>query len=127
MKTITFKAKSGSVCIGDDREPTPAEMLELDGIDCQDNFAEYSDLTDKLKSGYMEFKVEDGVLYTITKYNVTEELTDDEIEQLKDETQGQWSDGIGEGFEQYPCSEIEGEEVFISPWYYGQTIETIIE
>lgn len=44
------------------------------------------------------------------------------LEELKDYTQGQWSDGIGEGFEQFSYKEIDGEEIYISPWYHGQKI-----
>ena len=123
MKTITYKAKAG--------EHNATDINILDGIDCQDEFSEYIDEDDtfygKVENGYMSFIVEDSVLYTITKYDVIEDLTDDEIEQLKDYTQGQWSDGIGEGFEQFPCVEENGNEIFVSPWYRGQTVETIVE
>jgi hypothetical protein len=32
-----------------------------------------------------------------------------------------WSDGIGEGFEQFSCMKTDdGEEVYISPWFGAQ-------
>lgn len=115
---ITIKAKSGSVGGTDD-------LSKLDGIDCQDNFSEYFDddsYTDVVSGGYMRFKYENGELYTITTYSSTRELTPDELHDLGEYTQGQWSDGIGEGFEQSPCDEIDGEEIYISPWYGGQKL-----
>ena len=75
----------------------------------------------------MKFVVEDNTLYTITTYKVISDLTESEIRDLQKYTSGQWSDGIGEGFEQFPCAEEYGIEIFVSPWYRGQTVETIIE
>ena len=48
------------------------------------------------------------------------ELVTSELEALKRYTSGQWSDGIGEGFEQHPCKVIRGTEIYISPWYHNQ-------
>ncbi len=128
MEKIIFKAKAGKVTIGEDDRPVTLEDLsQLSGVSCQDDFAEYSDLSRKLESGYMSFKFEDGILYTITEFELKEALGYDEIEKLKSETQGQWSDGIGEGFEQSGCAYIADEEVFISPWFQGQEIETFID
>lgn len=105
-------------------------LKELNGIDCQDDFAEYSDFSDDLESGYMSFKFEDGKLYTYTEYVSNMKFSEEELQRLADETQGQWSDGIGEGFEQYPCcqaTEPYGEDnsfdIFISPWFMGQILE----
>lgn len=101
-------------------------LEELAGIDCQDEFSEYFDETswsDDVTGGHMEFKFENGKLWTLTVYDSNRLLTDAELKELSEYTQGQWSDGIGEGFEQNPCAEIDGEEVYISPWYFGQEIE----
>ncbi len=98
-------------------------LSELDGIDCQDKFSEYFDddsYVDAVTGGYMRFEFEDGKLWTITEYNSNRELTPDELHNLEDYTTGQWSDGIGEGFEQSPCMEGDDGEVYISPWFYGQ-------
>jgi hypothetical protein len=126
MKQIIFKAKAGEAYIGDGIDLEPYQYEQLSGVDCQDNFAEYSNLHSKLGSGYMRFQWEDGQLNVYTEYDVVSELTHGEIELLKEETQGQWSDGIGEGFEQYPCAYIDEQEVYLSPWFMGQIIETII-
>ena len=124
-------------------------LKELDGIDCQDEFSEYFDgdesYANDVTDGYMRFEFENGKLFTITEYDSTRELTDEELSQLRDYTVGQWSDGIGEGFEQGPCyqayepyhkyTDDEKEkyddcdeddlDVFISPWSFEQvaTIE----
>ena len=52
-------------------------------------------------------------------------MDQDELESLAEYTQGQWSDGIGEGLEQYPCyTSNNGEEAYISPWFSWQQITT---
>jgi hypothetical protein len=105
-------------------------LSELDGIDCQDNFVEYFDsdfsFKNNIESGYMYFLFKNGKLWTVTEYFSDRELSKDELEKLSSYTQGQWSDGIGEGFEQEPCYYgSEGEdEIFISPWKRGQELET---
>lgn len=106
-------------------------LKELNGIDCQDEFSEYfdSDFTfkDDVSNGYMYFSYENGELWTYTTYNSTRELSKEELRMLEDYTTGQWSDGIGEGFEQYPCFTTDNdEEVYISPWHFGQ-ITTITQ
>jgi hypothetical protein len=101
-------------------------LQELHGIDCQDEFSEYFDDTswsDNVSGGYMRFKFEDGKLWTYTVYDSDRLLTEEELEELMDYTQGQWSDGIGEGFEQNPCFfDEDDEEVYVSPWFHGQEI-----
>ncbi len=116
---ITIKALAG--------ETNAKDINILNGKDCQDDFVEYMDEEDypfvsNLEFGHMSFKVDDGKLYTITEYGLQEGagLTDAEIAKLIDYTQGQWSDGIGEGFEQFPCAYQRDEEVFVSPWFRNQ-------
>ena len=62
-------------------------LKELNGVDCQDNFAEYfdSDATyaDAIKAGYMDFRFENGKLFTYTVYTSNRELTPIELEDLK--------------------------------------------
>ena len=69
----------------------------------------------------MRFVYENDELFTVNEYISTRELTDEEMEELIDYTQGQWSDGIGESFEQRPIM-VSGDEVYISPWYRGQKV-----
>lgn len=105
-------------------------LRKLDGIDCQDTFSEYFDddftFKDNVKGGYMYFKYDSDLdkLFTITVYNSDRELSKEELDILEDYTTGQWSDGIGEGFEQEPILFDDDDEIYISPWFPGQ--ETIV-
>lgn len=108
-------------------------VSQLNNTSGQDEFVEYMDnglLKDKLLSGYMSFKVintENDIpeLYVYVNYKLMEDqsLTNSEIQELMKYTSGQLSDGIGEGFEQQEAFyNEEDEEVFISPWFYGQIL-----
>lgn len=105
---------------------TGEDLQKFHGIDSDDCFTEYmrpqrvSAMND-LSGGYMHFEYENGKLWTITEYESKRVLNDQELEELQSYTQGQWSDGIGEVFEQFPCN---SDEDYISPWYRGQEIKT---
>lgn len=105
---------------------------DLHGVDCGDEFTQYFGVDERplmrkgVRNGYMEFRYEDGQLWTVTTYISNEELTAEELQILLDYTTGQWGDGIGEGFEQEACYfDSDGEEVYISPYHSEQeaTIE----
>jgi hypothetical protein len=104
------------------QKPTPAQLFKCNGLKIEDDFAEYidEDYGIKIDSGYTHFEVDKGNLYSVCVYEVNEKLTDEELKLLANYTQGQWSDGIGEGFEQFPCEEIDGMDLYISPWIPGQ-------
>lgn len=125
------------------------KLKELDGISSQEEFSPYFD-TDftfrkDVTGGFMEFKFENGELWVYVEYDSTRELTKSELDALGEYTQGQLSDGIGEGYCQEPCYEAEepfnkydpeygdyeDQEdadndlgVFISPWFFGQVVTT---
>ena len=123
MGKVIIKALAGESYVGDQ---DIKDRSKLDGIDCQDEFVEWmhEDFKHKLSSGYMDFRFQEDKLWTYTIYSTKEILTADELTRLGEYTQGQWSDGIGEGFEQFPCSyEPDGAEVYLSPWYHGQKLE----
>jgi len=99
------------------------DLQKLHGIDCQDNFVEYMDkcsARDKLSNGYTRFVYEDNKLYAVCEYEAKEMLTEEELEDVERYTSRQWSDGIGEGFEQFPCIELDDHEIFISMWHHNQ-------
>ena len=123
MGKVIIKALAGDIYVGDEYLD---DKSKLDGIYCDDEFVEYmsKDFKHKLSSGYMDFRFINDKLWTYTIYSTKEVLTTDELKELGDYTQGQWSDGIGEGFEQFPCDhEPDGAEVYLSPWYHGQKLE----
>ena len=123
MYKVTVKGEA-SAYTEDGVDYKGSELRKFDGIDCQDCFTEYmrSDRCsayDVLSGGYLRFQYENGKLWSITEYESTRPLTDIELEEVKSYTQGQWSDGIGEGFEQQPCN---SEEDCISPWFRNKEI-----
>lgn len=114
---IEIKAKSG---------PTNAKDLSiLNGIECDIDFVEYirnKELRNKLIDGYMSFILENNTLYTLTTYRLKEGnlLSPKEICELVDYTQGQWSDGIGESYEQMPIALENNKEIYLSPYLSGE-------
>ena len=104
-------------------------LSKLNGISCEDEFSEYFGkeeqcLIDKnVSNGYLQFSYENDKLWSMTTYDASEKLTDEELRILSDYTQGQWSDGIGEGFEQRECFYDENDgPVYVSAWNNGQII-----
>lgn len=110
----------------------PKFINSYDGVSDHDDFSNYYDESG-LESGYMRLKVIDNVLYTVVDYVVEDDFSDEQIPNLIDYTSGQLSDGIGEGFEQMPCTYITGEEAYASPWFmeqelvHGATVEEALE
>lgn len=86
------------------------------------NMAEYvSDHADiKGKLVFAEWGVEErhGMLYGKIDCYLTEELTPEETERLRDAITGQNSDGLGEGFEQREIPIDEG-DLYVSYWQSG--------
>jgi hypothetical protein len=103
--------------------PYPERCVEY-GDDTE--FAEYIDngpIANVVSGGYLEFEFTDGKLWSVVEYKSTRELNEFELKWLRDYTQGQWSDGIGEGFEQEPVTYYKDKEIYISPWYHDQEIK----
>lgn len=121
-----------------------AEVCEQAHVSSGDDFAEYSDLP--VTAGYMSFAIEMmkpvvKVKYFFNMDHLEEIIQEDDIivqdganrsldafvSDVIDETRGQLSDGIGEGFEQYPCYETDEWIYFISPGYPDMTVQYIYE
>ena len=118
--------------VGDDEvDCLDEEINELDGLDCDEFLSEYFydvSASSVLSGGWMHFKYESGELFTYTVYESNRELSQVELDELAKYTQGQWSDGIGENFEQQPqFLENSNKEIFVSAWYRGQKLETYQE
>lgn len=80
----------------------------------------HSGLKDKL--AFVEWNVEEvrGTLYGRIDCYITEELTPEETESLRDAICGQNSDGFGEGFEQREIRIDEG-DLYVSFWNSGDS------
>tara|TARA_R110002110_G_scaffold169161_4_gene370885 strand:+ start:87 stop:473 length:387 start_codon:yes stop_codon:yes gene_type:complete len=120
MFSVVFTAPAR---VGWEDKARTRSLSTLDGVDCDDCFSDYfrynSWMHDVLSDGYMRFEYDDecNELITITEYTSNRELTEEELKEVAKYTQGQWSDGIGEGFEQFPQR-----DAYISAWYRGQVV-----
>lgn len=103
-------------------------LKRLHGVSSEEEFSDYfGDDEQKLKdkgvcNGFMRFEEMNGKLWTITDYESDIKLTEEELDILGEYTQGQWSDGIGEGFEQVPCMYDGKKGIFISAWNKDQEL-----
>lgn len=92
------------------------------------DFVEYmrdGELKDKLVGeSYLTFELVGRSLTSVVEYHTNVKLTKSELNKLADYTQGQWSDGIGECFEQNPCGTTNsGKDLYISPWHVDQVVK----
>jgi len=122
---IEIKAICGEVNCDEENSVVPRSLASSASYQ-GDSFSEYCDsyygtVHETVSGGGMDFSYKNGELYVATTYELSREITKEETEKLIEYTQGQWSDGIGEGFEQYPAmTDYEYGDIYISPWYYGQ-------
>jgi len=73
---------------------------------------------EKVRSMFIDVEVHDGKLWGVATLEISEPLTPDELDDLKDYLSGQYSDGFGEGFEQRGIKVSDG-ELFVSLWESG--------
>ncbi len=89
-----------------------------------DDMVDYFDESDsetakkKLQSMIWGFESVKGCLYGKVTVTLSEELTVEETEAVKDYICGQNSDGLGEGFEQQEVRTDDG-EIYVSFWHRG--------
>jgi len=139
MDRYTYTVCGDALCKREDDageelvEVTDSRRLEaLDGTEDDSDFSEYWDgrgLEEVIKAHHPEsrprllfrYDKEANQLMAETAYSFTRRLTEEEMRALEDYTTGQWSDGIGESFEQQPV----GDGFYISPWHRGQKLEVI--
>ena len=89
--------------------------------DMADYFDEYYGKTAKAKIQSMiwGFESVNGCLYGKVNVTLSEELTEEETESVKEYICGQNSDGLGEGFEQQEIRISYNEEIYVSFWNYS--------
>ena len=73
----------------------------------------------KLQSMIWGFESVNGCLYGKVDVTISEELTDEETDTVKEYICGQNSDGLGEGFEQQEIRIGYDEEIYVSFWHNG--------
>jgi hypothetical protein len=73
----------------------------------------------KLQSMIWGFESVNKCLYGKVDVTLSEELTKEETEAVKDYICGQNSDGLGEGFEQQEIRIGYDEEIYVSFWHFG--------
>ena len=100
------------------------DLIDRENNLCEANIAEYFEGSNstvaKLKEIHFSTQNVDGVLYGCIRVELTEPLTTEEDEEIKEYLIGQCSDGYGEGLEQRPISIPDG-ELFVSYWNYDET------
>jgi hypothetical protein len=89
--------------------------------DMVDYFDEYYSATAKAKLHSMiwGFESVNSCLYGKVDVTLSEELTEEETEAVKEYICGQNSDGLGEGFEQQEIRIGYDEEIYVSFWHMG--------
>lgn len=109
----------------------PHEIHRID-IEYGPGFAEY--LPDPLNeifgnsSAWLEYNGVSGKYYIYTEYEIIGEdvITDEYVNRLTNYTTGQWSDGIGEGYVQWPVhTNVDDKgyfEVYASMWHRNQKV-----
>lgn len=133
MFKITIKGEAGKASADYNGDYIKIDGSHFDGFDYHESFHDYfhdekESMKDCITNSYMEFHMVDGKLNTFVYYFSDRKLTEQELEILIDYTSGQLSDGIGEGFEQFPQMQVEldasGKEydAYLSPWFYGQVL-----
>lgn len=98
-------------------DPLACVECEIDGGE----FARYCNVSSVIDSKAY-FTERDGQLTVVVEYELSGYVSFKELERLQSYTQGQWSDGIGEVYEQRPQFVNHRDEVYVSMWYYDQDI-----
>jgi hypothetical protein len=72
-------------------------------------------VNEKVRSLHVDVETHGGKLWGVAALELTDELSDAELSDLKDYLTGQYSDGFGEGFEQREIK-VDGGELYVSLW-----------
>lgn len=138
MFKVIVKGEAKAYDIADE-EYKGENLQKFNGVGCQDEFTEHFQAKSKynkhnhqgciigiVTNGYMRFEYDetDKKLYTITEYDSSRKLTQNELSTLMQFTSSQWSDDIGEKFEQHS---VNRHEDAISAWFYRQDIKIVQE
>lgn len=102
------------------------EYTANDESDMAAYYYEDDGIKEKLTSAVWSVELHGGRLFGRIDCSLTEALTVEETEALRDWLTGQCSDGLGEGFEQQPIDTMDG-ELFVSFWNSGDDYAMMTE
>lgn len=99
-------------------------LKEFDKFYCDEDMTEYFDdgeLKEKIHGIFWNIVVinEELVGNVVVLIDDNQNLSKDEIEEIKDFIEGQNSDGLGECFEQREIKTHDGELIYVSFWHRG--------
>lgn len=103
-----------SAAIQRERQPEEAErgLMAYYGRD--------DEIDRKVRSYNFNVEVRNGKLWGVAECQIIGELTERELEILKDDITGQAADGFGEGFEQREIECFDGFEIYAHFWNWGE-------
>ncbi len=78
-------------------------------------------VSEKVFSAIPSVREIDGELMGVFECQITDELTDNELEDLREYLTGQCSDGFFEGMEQHPIKTADYGEIYVSFWNSGNS------
>lgn len=128
MKEINFYFPLSIVFDGDyDYNMFAAKHYQEEILKAFDKFYCYEDMTEYFDDGELKEKIhgifwnivvikEELVGKVVVLIDDNQNLSKDEIEEIKDFIEGQNSDGLGEGFEQREIRTYDGELIYVSFW-----------
>ena len=127
MKEINFYFPLSIVYDGDYDYMFAAKHYQEEILKAFDKFYCDEDMTEYFDDGELKEKIH-GIFWNIVVINEelvgkvvvliddNQNLSKDEIEEIKDFIEGQNSDGLGEGFEQREIRTHDGELIYVSFW-----------
>ena len=96
------------------------QLVDPDNINLADYFHDWDAWSKKIQSLETGIEIMDGELCVVSRAKCISHLSNEEFIDLVYYCQGQWSDGWGEGYEQWD-NKVPG--VFVSPWFRDQQVK----
>jgi len=94
-------------------------MLDEARRGLMDYYDEKDSVNKKVHSLFVDVEVHDGQLWGVATITLLEPLAPEELAKLKDNLEGQYSDGFGESFEQHEIKTDNG-DLYVSFWSHNR-------